>query len=383
MTSSLYGQPMFRVLAAAQHLERKGRQLLHFEIGDLGFQSPSVAAQAANYALVKGETNYTDSRGLFELREAVIRYARHLHGVAADMSQVLITPANAAIDFTFRCVADPGDEIVVPDPCFPTYASVANYAGIVLRRVSLRSEESFRFHPSDVAAAITDRTRLIVLNSPHNPTGACLATEDAMEIYRIAEERGIYILSDEVYARLLYDNRHFSVGSLDDCTSRTIILGSLSKSHAMAGWRLGYLLGPSPFVEKATLLLQTILSCLPGFTQRGAIAALGVSQKFYEELLQPLRLRRDLLVNGLNQIPGCQCAVPGGAFYVFPKMQVRGLSDDEYAARLLDQEGVCLLPGHYFGAPGKGHMRISFAASSNDAIKEALRRIERFHSHQS
>lgn len=379
MTERLIGQPMFQLLARAQSMERRGSKVMHFEIGDLGFSSPATAVAQAYRALERGETGYTSSIGLFELREAIARYVESTHGFTPSLDQVLVAPANAAIDFTVRCIANPGDEVILPDPGFPTYAAVLACADVTPVPVTLRPEAGFRLRAADIREKITPRTRLIIINTPHNPTGACIEREDLTAIARLAEEHDLFLLSDEVYARLTFGASHHSLGVADGCRRRTVVIGSLSKSHAMAGWRLGYVVAPPRVIEKMDLLLQTVLSCLPAFTQRGGIAALADAQAFVPALVAELRTRRDRLVAGLNRIPGIECGSPDGAFYLFPRISLPDLSIDEYAEQLLTEEEVCLLPGHYFGAAGHGFVRLSFARAGEEIIAEMLSRLERFH----
>ncbi|OAB55249.1 hypothetical protein AY600_08780 [Phormidium willei BDU 130791] len=377
--NDLVGQPMFRLLAEAQQMERNGRSVMRFEIGDLtGFQSPAGAVAATKASLDGGETNYTDSRGLLELREAIVDYAYETHGVSVDLDQILITPANATVEWVVRCVAEPGQEAIIPDPGFPTYSSVLSCAGVLSVPLRLRPEKGFRMQAADIRRKITSRTRLIVVNTPHNPTGACLDAEDARAIAELAAEYDLFLLCDEVYARLRYHGQHESPARFDFCRERSVILGSLSKSHAMAGWRLGYAIAPPKLAEKMSLLLQTVLSCLPAFIQRGGVQAIASTAEVEEELLPMLRLRRDRLVHGLNALPGLSCGWPDGAFYLFARLDIPGVDDEMYARRLLQEEGVCLLPGSYFGVGGRGHVRLAYAGADDATIDEALVRMKRF-----
>ncbi|MEZ5077263.1 MAG: aminotransferase class I/II-fold pyridoxal phosphate-dependent enzyme [Solirubrobacterales bacterium] len=379
MTDGLLGQPMFQLMQVADEMARNGRDVLHFEIGDLDFGSPPVAVDAAKLALDAGETGYADSRGLREMREAVAARVEATLGFRPALGQILVSPANAVIDYVVRCVADPGEEVVIPDPCFPTYLAVLSYTGVRGRAVQLDFDAGFDMHPDRVAAAITDATKLIVLNSPSNPTGGCLTKESVREIARLAAARDCLLLSDEVYASLSYDRPHYSPAGIDRCRERTIVLGSLSKSMAMAGWRLGYAIGPEPLIEKMSLLQETILSCLPPFIQRGGVAALTSSDAVTERILPPLRRRRDRLVAGLAALPGVECAVPNGAFYAFPRIDHPTLNDVEYALRLLSEEAICVVPGSHFGPGGAGFVRFSYSAAPLENIEAALERLGRFH----
>ncbi len=379
VTSGLIGQPMFQLMEVAQELERCGEDVLHFEIGDLDFASPAAAITAVKGALDAGETGYADSRGLYELRETIADRTERALGFRPSLAQILVCPANAVVDFAVRCVADPGEEVVIPDPCFPTYRAVLSYNGVVGRAVRLDDSAGFRVSSDRLRAALSPLTRLIIINSPSNPTGGCLDARTVREIAQIANEHDCFLLSDEVYASLIYNGEHHSPTVYDQCEERTILLGSLSKSHAMAGWRLGYAIGPEVLIEKMGLLQQTILSCLPPFTQRGGIVALEQSEAVTERIAPVLRDRRDALVSGLRTLPGLDCSMPKGGFYAFARLTHPEMSDVEYAEKLLAEEAVCLVPGSHFGPGGTGFVRLSFSATSLSKIDEALGRMQQFH----
>jgi aspartate/methionine/tyrosine aminotransferase len=324
-------------------------------------------------------THYTSSMGWFEFRDAVADYTERALGFRPGLDQILACPANAIIDFVVRCVADPGDEIVYPDPGFSTYYSVISYNRMKGVGVHLKEEDGFRMRAEDVARRITRKTKLIILNTPHNPTGAVMNAEDVMAIALLAQEKGIWLLSDEVYSRITYDETHFSASVVDLCRERTIILNSLSKLYAMSGWRLGYAIGPEKLIEKMGLLLQTILSCLPVFTQAGGRAALLGNQDFLIKRVKALREQRDTLVEGLNGLPGITCALPGGAFYAFPNIRKTGMSSDEYAQLLLHEAGICAVPGSCFGRLGEGFVRFCYAGTPKRRIEETLSLMEALH----
>ena len=379
ITENLIGQPMFALLAKAKELERSGKQINHFEIGDPNFDSPQEAICIAKKSLDEGLTHYTDSMGILEFREAIAEYAKINYGFKPRINQILVCPANAIIDFTIRCVADPGDEIIYPNPGFPTYYSAIIYNRMKPVGIQLKEDNSFRMDPDMIRNSITDKTRLIIINSPQNPTGSVMSRDEIMEVAKIAQENDIYLLTDEVYSKLIYDAPHFSPSIEDRCLKRTIILNSLSKVYSMSGWRLGYAIGPEKLIEKMGLLLQTILSCLPVFTQKAGIAALSVGQSFLKERINELRHRRDVLVRGLNDIPDLSCLLPEGAFYTFVNIKKTGMSSDEYSKNLLIDSGVCVLPGNCFGKFGEGYVRMCYASSSISLIREALDRMRQFH----
>jgi len=245
--------------------------------------------------------------------------------------------------------------------------------------IQLKEENSFRMDPEDIRKNITNKTRLIIINSPQNPTGAVMRKDEIAQIAKIAQEHDIYLLTDEVYSKIIYSGQHYSPAIYDRCRDRTIILNSLSKAYSMSGWRLGYALGPQKLIEKMGLLLQTILSCLPGFTQVGGIATLSGDQSFLPGRMEILKQRRDVLIKGLNALPDLTCLVPEGAFYVFANIKKTGMTSDEYSRNLLAESGVCVLPGNCFGKFGEGYVRLCYASSSVKLIQEALDKMKLFH----
>lgn len=379
ITDGLIGQPMFNLLVKAQEMERSGRRIIHFEIGNPNFNSPLYAIEALKKALDANLTHYTDSMGIIEFREAICDYTELNWGFKPSINQVLVCPANAIIDFASRCVLNPGEEAIYPDPGFPTYYSVLNYNGMIPVGAPLKEENDFRMNPDDVRRRVTNKTRLIIINTPQNPTGSVMTKEEILEMAKIAEERGIYLLSDEVYSRITYGKTHYSPSIVDQCKERTILLNSLSKVYAMSGWRLGYAVGPENLIRKMGLLLQTIISCMPAFTQLGARAALLGDQKLVAERNEVLRERRDVLVKGLNSLPGISCVVPQGSLYAFPNIRNSGMTSDEYSEKLLQEVGVCILSGNCFGEFGEGYVRLCYASTPVEMIKEALGGMKKFH----
>lgn len=376
---NLEGQPMFKMLAKVQELERAGRDVVHFEIGDPDFDTPTNIVEAACAALRNGETHYTSSMGLHDFRETVRLTTSRTRGFTPDIEQVLVTPsANIIIYYVIRCLVEPGDEIIVPDPGFPSYYAAIKFCGAVAVPVPLREEHEFRMNPHDVRRAITPRTRLIILNSPHNPTGSVMTPEEISSMAEIAEEHDVFLYSDEVYARMIFDDATpFSSPSIRDrCRERTIVANGFSKAFAMTGWRLGVAIGPANVIEKMGLLLQTTSSCVAPFIQRAGIEAIMGDQTQVNAMMTEYRLRRDLLVDGLNRIPGITCLKPGGAIYVFPNISGTGLSSEKFADLMLEKAGVALLPGTNFGRAGAGFVRLCYAVS-RERITEGLARIEK------
>lgn len=376
---NLEGQPMFKVLAKVQELERGGRDVVHFEIGDPDFNTPTNIVQAACDSLRHGETHYTSSMGLFDFRETVRQTTSRTRGFMPDIDQVLVTPsANIIIYYVIRCLVEPGDEIIVPDPGFPSYYAAIKFCDAVAVPVALREENGFRMDPSDVHRAITPKTRLIILNSPHNPTGSVMTAEEIEAIADIAEENNLFLYSDEIYARMIFDEEtpFRTPATRDRCRERTIVANGFSKAFAMTGWRLGVAIGPSDVIEKMGLLLQTTSSCVAPFIQRAGIEAIDGDQTQVKSMMAEYRLRRDLLVDGLNRIPGVTCLKPGGAIYVFPNIRGTGLTSEQFADIMLEKAGVALLPGTNFGAAGAGFVRLCYAIS-RERIAEGLSRIEK------
>ena len=380
LSDMLDGQPMFKLLSLAKELESDGKRVIHFEIGDPSFKSPEAAIDAAKNALEEGRTHYVDSYGAAEFRNRIRSYTEEYWGFKPELSQILVSPANALIDFALRCIADPGDEVILQDPCFPTYNSVMKYTGISPVYVPVKPENGFRIQALDIESVVTSRTKAILINSPHNPTGAVLRKKDVIQIAELAEAKGLFLISDEVYGRIVFHSKHYSPSYLDECRKRTIIINSMSKVFAMSGWRMGYAVGPAQVVNKMGLMLQTILSCMPEFLQIGATSALDTPQDFIDGMNLEYQERMYLLVNGLNKIPGITCVKPDGAFYIFPQIDRRLGDVKDYCFKLLTEEGVCALPGEYFGNQGKNSVRLSYSATSKDDIALALKKIENFHS---
>lgn len=372
------GQPMFKLLQKAGELERQGRTIYHFEIGDPGFKTPTPVIQATVDALLQGKTHYTESSGSRELKEAIISYTAENLGFKPTPGQVLVIPANAVIYFLMRCLVNPDEEVLMPDPGFSTYYSAAEFTGAKIVRVPLREENAFRINPKDIRDRITDKTRLLIINSPQNPTGSLLTPAEVEKIALLCKEKDIYLLSDEVYREMIHEKvEYMSPSYLDHCRERTFLLNSFSKSHAMSGFRLGYVIGPEEAMEKMALLMQTIFSCMPPFIQAAGIAALEEdSSKDIKGMMRELRKRRDFLVDALNQLPGVTCLKPGGAFYVFPNIRGTGMTSDAFANLMLEKAGVALLPGTAFGKYGEGYARLCYATLRQPKIAEALAKMK-------
>jgi len=372
------GQPMFKVLDRVQKLEQRGEDIVHFEIGDPDFDTPRHIIKAAYSSLQNGETHYTSSMGLHSMRAAAREATAFSRKFTPSLEQVLITPgANIIIYLAVKCLVNPGEEVIFPDPGFPTYYSAIRLCGAEPVRIPLREENLFRMNPQDIERAVTSKTRLIIINSPSNPTGSVMTPAEIDEVYQIAESRGVHLLSDEIYARMIYGDTLFhSPSSNDRCAHTTIVANGFSKAFAMTGWRLGVAIGPEDIIEKMGLLVQTLCSCVPPFIQRAGIAALKGDQSEIRRMMEIYRERRDLLVDGLNHIKGIRCLLNEGAFYVFPNIRGTGMTSEEFADLMLGAGKVALLPGTNFGEFGQGYVRLSYATGIG-RIKEGLARIEK------
>ena len=375
---ALLGQAAFKVLAKAKDLERQGKNVLHFEIGEPDYDTPENIKKAAIEAIKRGDTNYVNAAGILELREAISEEIEKTRGFKPSVNQVLVGPgANPLIYFALACVADKGDDVLLPDPSFPSYIAAIAALGLNPVYIPLREENGFRMSPEDVAEHVTPKTRIIIMNSPQNPTGAVMTKDEINGLADIAEDKKIYLFSDEIYSKLLYDEKHHSPAFRDGCNERTLLVDGFSKAYAMTGWRLGYCVGPKELISKMELMLQTTVSCVPPFVQYAGVEALKGPQDFVVNMRDDYKKRRDVIVSGLNKVPGFSCIYPHGAFYAFPNIKDTGMKSDELSEILLERIGVATLPGTAFGPQGEGYLRFSYATSL-DAIKEALERLNEF-----
>jgi len=371
------GQPMFKILDKAQKLEREGKDILHFELGEPDFDTPKNIVDSACNSLKNGETHYTSSLGFYDFRVAVQETTLKSRGFKPSIEQVLVTPgANSIIYFAIKCLVNPTEEVIVPDPGFPTYYSAIKACGVEVKTVKLKEENHFRLDPQDLEKAITDKTRLIILNTPSNPTGSVMTADEIKEVANIAKKHDIYLLSDEIYGRLIFNNEKefLSPSYLDECKERTIIINGFSKAFAMTGWRLGVAIGPEEVIDKMGLLVSTIVSCVPTFIQRAGIEAILGDQSSLIEMKDEYNKRRKILVDGLNSIDGIRCIEPDGAIYAFANITGTGMNSDEFAHFVLEKAGVALLPGNNFGEAGEGYVRICYV-NTTENIKKAINNI--------
>ncbi|CRK55683.1 Aspartate aminotransferase [Alloactinosynnema sp. L-07] len=362
----------FEVLAKAKALEKTGRSVIHLEIGEPDFDTPAHIASAAQEALSKGHTHYVPAPGIPELRTAVADFLERKNRLVTTPDRVIVTPgAKPIMFFAIMALCEEGDEVIYPDPGFPMYASITAFAGAKPVPIPLRESNNFTIDPDELASLVTDRTKLLILNSPHNPCGSSLSQEQIEAIAKIAIERDLTVLSDEVYWALQYDGSHRSVLSVPGMAERTILLDGWSKTFAMTGWRLGFGVFPQWLVEPVSRLVINSVSCTSAFSQYAAVAALDGPWDEVDRMKAEFESRASLIVDGLNEIPGVSCVRPGGAFYAFPNVSELGLSSGELSDRLLAEAGVAALPGTAFGDYGEGYLRFSYA-NSPDNIRAAL-----------
>ncbi len=366
----------FEVLARARALEAKGRHVIHLEIGEPDFDSPRAVVAAGVASIERGETHYTPSAGIPELREAIAKYLHRSRGLSFEPGQIVVTPgAKPVMFYAILALLESGDEAIYPDPGFPIYASMISFAGATPVPLPLREQRDFVPDLDELRSLITPRTKLLILNSPHNPTGGVLSPEAVREIGALARERDLWVLSDEIYAEIIYEGEHRSIAAEPGMGDRTIVLDGFSKTFAMTGWRLGYGAFPKTLVDPVTKLVTNSVSCTATFTQRAGVVAISQRPVEVDLMLAEFRRRRDAIVTGLAGLEGVTCRVPRGAFYVFPNIKALGLGDAATVAnRVLNEAGVAVLAGTAFGAAGEGYLRLSYA-NSLENLNAAVQRI--------
>src|SRR6476620_646897 len=366
----------FEVSARARALEAKGHDSVHLQIGEPDFDTPANVREAAKRALDDGATHYAPYPGIPPLREAIAEDAQARKGFPVTPDRVFVTVGGKGVMlYAILGLIDPGDEVLVPDPGYPIYESLTRFVGGTPVPVPIRMEHDFRIDLDELASLVTPRTRMLVINSPANPSGGVLTRTDLEAIAELAIAHDLWVLADEIYGRILYDGaEHVSIASLPGMAERTIVLDGFSKTFAMTGWRMGYAIVPEALVRTYSQLIINTISGVATFAQVGAVEALVGQQDDVDAMVVEFRARRDLIVDGLNAIPGIECRRPSGAFYVFPSIAGTGLSGAELAERLLQDAGVCVLAGSAFGRYGDDHIRISYA-NSQENLTEALGRI--------
>jgi len=374
--SRLGTETAFEVLVRARALEAQGKSIIHLEIGEPDFDTPANIIEAGANALHKGWTHYGPAPGLPDLRQTIADYVSRTRNVKVAPEEVVVVPGGKPIMFyAITALAEEGDEVIYPNPGYPIYESMINFVGAKAVPIQLREELDFRLDVKELASKITNNTRLIVLNSPHNPTGGVLTKKDVLDIVAAIGDRDIMVLSDEIYSRLLFEGEHCSIMSVDDFKDRTILLDGFSKTYAMTGWRMGYGVMRADLAAQVARLQTNAVSCTASFTQKAGIEALTGDQTAVTKMCAEFKRRRDYMVERLNRIKGFSCRLPKGAFYVFPNIAKTGWPSKKLADALLEQAGVAGLSGTAFGAFGEGYLRFS-VANSMENIQKALDRIE-------
>ena len=372
----IYGEAAFEVLARAQELERQGKHVLHFEIGEPDMETPRNIAKAGIKAILQRKTHYTPSIGIVELRKAVQDEVEKTRRFRPDLDQIVITPGlKPGIFFSMLALVNPGDEVIFQDPGYPTYGSVTEFLGAKSIRIPLLEENEFRMNPDDIKQRVTKKTKVIIVNSPQNPTGSVMTKKELEEIAELAEEHDLFIISDEIYSKMTYDMDHYSPTARDEAKERSVLLDGFSKYYAMTGWRLGYVVAPVEMANRLADFLVSAVSCTASFTQWAGIEALTGDQTFISEMMARFRKKRDCIVKGLNSIQGFHCLTPQGAFYTFPNITKTGLNSTECADKILYEAGVACLPGTAFGPYGEGYLRFSYATTLK-TIDEGIKRIK-------
>jgi aspartate/methionine/tyrosine aminotransferase len=383
----LTNENAFVVLAEVQRLEASGRSIVNLSIGDCDFPTPENIRAAAHAAIEAGYTHYAPSPGIPALREAAARYFCRSRGIEVSPTEIVVTPgAKPILFFSLLACVNPGDEVLYPNPGFSIYESVVRFVGGVPVPLPLTEERRFRFGPDELRRRVTNRTRMIILNSPNNPTGGVLTEPELQAVADVAHEHDLWVLSDEVYCRYLYEGKHQSIASVPGLRERTILLDGHSKTYAMTGWRLGFAAAPPELAERLSLLVTNSVSCTAPFTQMAGAEALNGSQAAVDAMIGTFRSRRDLVVSGLNSLPGVRCTPPEGAFYAYPNVteacRRKGVANaEELQDRLLHEAGVALLSRTCFGSRNQGeteeYLRLSFA-TSKETLTEGLERMARF-----
>ena len=376
--SRLGTETAFEVLNKARALERQGKSIIHLEIGEPDFDTPANVVEAGGDALHKGWTHYGPSAGLPELRQTVADYVSRTRSVKVTPEEVVVVPGGKPIIFfTILALIDEGDEVIYPNPGFPIYESMIHYVGGKAVPIHLREERDFSLDVDELAGLITNRTKLIVLNSPHNPTGGVMQRRDVEQVAQVIGDRNILVLSDEIYSRLVFEGDHFSIMSVPGMQERTILLDGFSKTYAMTGWRMGYGVMRADLATHITRLMTNSNSCTASFTQMAGIEALRGDQSSVDHMCAEFKSRRVVFVAGLNKIKGFSCRMPKGAFYVFPNVTKTGWKSKPLADALLEQAGVAALSGTAFGEFGEGYLRFS-VANSLENLQQALDRLDQW-----
>lgn len=370
----IVGQSMFQILENAKDLERQGKHLIHFEIGDSHLEMPKEVKNSAITAIKAGRTHYGGSSGEYSLRTAIQKTIKEDFKFTPKIEQIVIASgANPFIYYLLAILVNPGEEVILVNPAFVTYNAVLNMLKIKGKSVPVNHENNFRFSPEEIEKRITKKTRVIVINSPSNPTGAVYSKNDITKIYQLAKKYNLYIISDEIYSYLVYEGKHFSVGTKDKCLRRVIVTNGFSKPFAMTGWRVGYAIGPEKIIEKVGLLSQTIVSCVPPFLQDACVTALANRKKFSKRYFTEYKKLREVICSELNKIKKFEFSKPHGAFYVMIDVSNTGMNGDKFTKHAMNF-GVVVCPGSSFGSGGKNYIRICYANTKKNLL-EGCRRL--------
>ncbi len=374
--SRLGTETAFEVLAKAKALEAQGKEIIHLEIGEPDFGTPKNIVERAKKALDEGHTHYGPSAGLPEAREAIARYISKTRNIPVSPDEVVVTPgAKPIMFFAILALVDEGDEVIYPNPGFPIYESMVNFVGGIPKPIPLREEKGFSFDVDEFRSLFSPKTKLVIVNTPSNPTGGVIPKEDLEKIAETIKENDCMVISDEIYDRMIYEGEHHSLASFPGMKERTIILNGFSKTYAMTGWRLGYGVMPADLAAQITRLQTNSTSCTASFTQIAGIEALEGPQDESKKMIEEFRKRRDVIVDGLNSIDGISCHRPKASFYVFPSIKELGMKSSEFEQFLLEKAGVAALSGTSFGIYGEGYVRFSYA-NSIENIKKAIEKIK-------
>jgi len=374
----LHTESAFQILAKANALEAQGKSIIHLEIGQPDFKTPRNIIEAACKAMNEGKTGYTPTPGIPLLRETIAAYCESYKGVKVSPEEIVVVPGGKPVMFfAMLMLVQPGDEVICPNPGFPIYESVVRFAGGKPVAMPLLEKNNFSVDLEQLKRDINEKTKLIILNNPGNPTGGMIRSEDIIAIADMIRGKGIYVLSDEIYDRIIFEEKPLSIASLPDMKDWTIILDGFSKTYAMTGWRLGYGVMNKELAQHMSMLMVNSASCASSITQWAAVEALAGPQDAVTEMVEAFRKRRDYLIEALNGIDGINCAAPGGAFYAFPNIASFGIPSAEFSNRLLDEAGIAAAWGTAFGSFGEGFIRFSYA-NSLENLKIAVERLDTF-----
>ncbi len=379
LAKNLKGQKMFQILNQVQNLERNGKKIYHFELGEPSHKTPKAIPNRMIKSILKGNTKYTNSFGNYELRKSIVNTTKKTRGFEPDIEQVLITTgANSIIYYLIKIICNPGDELIIPSPGFPTYISAAKANGVKIKYLKLNEENNYQIETQEIKKLISKRTKLIIVNSPSNPTGVIQTKEALTKLYEfILKYNKIFILSDEIYSRItLEQNKFFSLSSLDKCLNKVVILNGFSKAFAMTGYRIGCAIGPKEIIEKMRLLSETIVSCVPPFIQEACIEAIQLNKKFLKKDLSDYLYKKDFIVRKLQKTK-LTFVEPNGGFYIFPSLKKYKMDSEFFCEEMLNNYGIALVPGNNFGINCKYNFRLAFTSSFND-LKVSINNIVKY-----